>query len=108
MTKLDCSVRNCMHNKDDLCCRPTIKVDGTSAHRSDETSCDSFRRLHTDPPHVASLNNVGVGYEYPNKSLDISCSAKNCSFNKESHCIADHISIKNCSDGTECASFVER
>ena len=28
MTKLDCSVKNCVHNSDNCCCKEAIVVDG--------------------------------------------------------------------------------
>ena len=46
MTDLKCSVTNCYHNKEKLCCLDSIKVDGTTAEVSDETACAKIGRAH--------------------------------------------------------------
>ena len=42
MTKLECSVKNCMHNSDNYCCKSAILVDGNEAVKPNETCCASF------------------------------------------------------------------
>ena len=42
MTKLDCSVKNCVHNSDNCCCKEAIVVDGCKAKECCETCCGSF------------------------------------------------------------------
>ena len=39
MTKLDCSVTNCLHNADNCCCKQAIIVDGHGAKERCETCC---------------------------------------------------------------------
>ena len=43
MTKLECSVTNCLHNTDNCCCKHAIVVDGCDAKEAYETCCGSFR-----------------------------------------------------------------
>lgn len=104
MTNLECNVTNCANNNNNLCCRPDIKVSGPAACSAEQTCCSSF--VDADSGAQAS-----VGYSDPNISLEILCSAKNCTFNTDERCRADHISVR--SEGsypdteskTECASF---
>lgn len=106
MTNLNCSVRSCTNNKAEQCCRPIITVGGKNAQMCSQTRCENYRQLKDrSPDETPAMNNIGVDYEYPNKSLRVSCMAKNCVFNKNELCSADKISIKGDAGGTECASF---
>lgn len=74
MTKLDCSVKNCVHNSDNCCCKEAIVVDGCKAKECCETCCGSF-----------SENDGGMFknlFKTPEKSLKIDCEAVNCSIMK--------------------------
>lgn len=42
MTKLECSVKNCLHNADNCCCKAAIAVDGNKAKTAEQTCCASF------------------------------------------------------------------
>ena len=101
MTALQCNANSCANNNRGFCCRPVIKVKGTSAHVTAETRCGSYSE------RVDSLSN-STGYESPNQSLDIACDAKNCYFNSSKKCSADSICIDCRSSGTECSSFRSR
>lgn len=104
MTNLECSVFNCANNKDNLCCRPDIHVNGPSACASEQTCCSSFVDA------TAGAQN-STGYSFPNTSLQISCDARNCTFNQNERCSADHIRVSpeeqfpDTESKTECASF---
>ena len=39
MTKLECSVKNCLHNADNCCCKAAIAVDGNKAKTAEQTCC---------------------------------------------------------------------
>lgn len=101
MTKLECSVTNCLHNSDDCCCRQAIVVDGQDAKKKEDTCCCSF-----DEKKEGSFMNV---FQTPEKKLDVSCEAVKCIYNEDHHCIADHIGITGdyatTADQTLCASF---
>ena len=43
MNQLRCSAGTCAANRDGLCCRPEIHVDGSRARASRETCCGSFQ-----------------------------------------------------------------
>ena len=104
MTKLDCSVKNCVHNSDNCCCKEAIVVDGCKAKECCETCRGSF-----------SENDGGMFknlFKTPEKSLKIDCEAVNCKHNEDHRCTAGHVGITG--DGaseaeqTECATFEMR
>ena len=43
MTSLKCSAHNCCYNKNSLCSRGSISVEGADARYADDTACESFR-----------------------------------------------------------------
>lgn len=100
MTKLQCYVTSCAFNSTDACCRPSIKVDGPTAHTSQETCCQSF---------AESTNQFSSGgqYDSPNDSLSIQCDASHCTYNENRSCSANSIRVDVSSGGTECSSFKE-
>lgn len=102
MTHLDCNVTNCMHNKDNGCCKQKIEVEGSSARECCETCCGSY-----DKKGEGSYSNA-MDRE-PKKSLEVDCEALNCMYNVGGYCDAQHIGIvgagaSSC-DQTECGSF---
>ena len=105
MTNLQCSVQSCRHYKDNCCCKPEITIVGKNAHECSETSCKSYKELPKESSLPTATNGIGVGYEYPNKSLHVACEAENCTYCKNSLCRAKNIKIKCGSNGSECASF---
>ena len=104
MTKLDCSVKSCMHNSDNCCCKSEIMVDGHQAKEACQTCCQSF-----DENQGGAFKNL---FKTPEKKLKVGCEAENCVYNEERHCVAEHIGIAG--DGasepseTECSSFRAR
>ncbi|MDD3253850.1 MAG: DUF1540 domain-containing protein [Lachnospiraceae bacterium] len=104
MTKLECSVTNCLHNCDKQCCKQAIIVDGQEAKDKDETCCGSF-----DENKEGFFKNV---FKTPENRLEIDCEAVKCVYNENRHCAAEHIGIAG--DGaskaeqTLCSSFKMR
>lgn len=107
MTHLQCDVMNCANNKDNLCCRPNIQVNGPCAFGSEQTCCSSFLDA------TSSVEN-SIGYSMPNLGLEIGCDAKNCVYNQEERCNADEIKVSSegekpdTASKTECATFRNR
>lgn len=102
MPKLKCSVSNCAHHCDDLCCLNHIGVGADHADNPEETCCTNFME------QSGATNSA----ENPNDALDVGCHAENCTFNENHQCSADSIDISgqgacNCTD-TCCSSFCER
>lgn len=104
MTKLECSVANCLHNSDNHCCKHSIIVDGHDAKEKDQTCCGSF-----DVNQEGAFKNV---FKSPENSLEVDCEAVQCVYNKNHHCAADHIGIAGDgakkSEQTLCATFKMR
>lgn len=102
MTHLTCNASNCASNKNNCCCRPAIKVQGQQAKTPCDTRCQSF----TEKGHEISNS---THFDQPNNSLDVKCSAMNCTFNKEGSCAAEGIHINGAGarsySETECSSF---
>lgn len=98
MTKIKCNVSSCANNKNCCCCRPDIKVGGTSAQTSSETNCKNYIS------NMASLQNA-VAFSEPNPQTSIACEAANCTHNNNGKCYAGHITMDCCSNDTECCTF---
>lgn len=103
MPNLMCNVSKCEYNESNACCREGIQVAGYEALSSSATACDSFSEKS------GSFTN---SYQSPNASLDVSCKARNCTFNESGYCDAETISIAGHSAtsvaDTECSSFVPK
>ena len=102
MTQLDCNVTSCMHNAENCCCKEKIEVEGTSATKPANTCCGSFDARKGDSYSNAAASDA-------KKSTDVACEAKNCIYNEDGYCDADHIGIvgaaASTSAQTECKSF---
>ena len=103
MAELGCSVKNCVYNKDEYCCKGDIMVGGRKANREDETCCESFKDRNKD-----TFTNSA---EKPYKNISIDCEAENCKYNHSLRCVAEHVDIRgngaNGSKDTLCATFTE-
>ena len=88
MTKLECSVKNCMHNSDNYCCKSAILVDGNKG--------GAFTNL----------------FKTPETRLEVECDAVKCVYNEDRRCAAERIDIAGdgaCECGqTRCATFKAR
>ncbi len=106
MTHLQCDVKNCANYKDELCCKPDIKIDGPCACGCEQTCCSSF----FDAGSSGAENSVGYN-NLPNLALEIDCSANNCVYNTNNKCFADEVSVNPEADypdtaaKTECSTF---
>ncbi len=105
MTKLGCDVSSCAYNKDHLCCRNSILVDGRRASQSKQTLCSSFAAKE----HAVCNSSA---YSVPEAETDVSCKVTRCAFHSDGICNAREISISvcdcsepECAAETACASF---
>ena len=103
MAQLDCTVENCLYNKDQYCCKGDIMVGGKHAVRSDDTCCDSFTQRKEDS-YTSAM-------EHPSRTISIDCEAVKCVYNSNYKCVAEHVDIKGCGScdcrETSCATFKE-
>ena len=101
MPVLNCSVKTCLHNEDNCCCKGKILVEGETAASAQNTCCSSF-----DERTGETFRNR---YETPDLALAVSCEAVKCIYNKKKKCVAEHITISGdratSAGQTECASF---
>ena len=104
MTKLECSVRNCMHNSDNYCCKSAILVDGHEAVKPNDTCCASF-----DENKGGAFTNL---FKTPESRLEVECDAVKVFITRDRRCAAEHIDIAGdgaCDCGqTRCATFKAR
>ena len=103
MTSLKCAAHNCCYNKNSLCSRGAISVEGADARYADDTACESFR----DQEECAVKNSADpcCGCE----TINIDCKAHNCTYNEHCKCTAASINVSGdnahrCCD-TKCDTF---
>lgn len=105
MTNLKCSVVNCYHNQDKLCCLSSIKVEGAKAEISESTECSSFKEKSKNMSNSCKCAHNGQ----PNHSLMIECDAEKCMYNENNRCKASDIMVEgpgaNVAGETKCATF---
>ena len=85
MPALRCSATKCVYNKEQLCSRDGIQVDGANARTVDETCCSSFQE------RTGETNAMESGSGKTN--VQVGCKACECSFNNNQSCGAGSISI---------------
>lgn len=101
MTRLECSVKNCIHNEEPYCCKGDITVEGSRARNTSETCCGSFQERTRE----CGCNSVG----HRSPDIEVECGAQKCVHNEDCKCAATRIGIvggnaTDCQD-TQCASF---
>lgn len=101
MPILDCTVTTCHYNVDERCSLDKIKVEGSNADKTEETSCGSFKARKES----GCMNVTGM----PDAECKVDCAAEHCRYNKECVCHAGNIGIKGSnaceSRETECGTF---
>lgn len=103
MSKINCSVTNCSHNDDHICCANVVNVGGKSAEKNSDTCCASF----LDSKHYSSLtNNIN---EKGDECRAITCNVGTCTYNSSNLCYADSIDVTgekvNVYQETNCSTF---
>ena len=103
MADLKCVAENCAYNKECLCTKGDIMVGGKHAKEIEDTCCESFKQGSESYSNSA---------KEACRTIDISCKATHCMYNKDEKCYAEHIGIAGGnameSAETECASFRPR
>lgn len=107
MNKLYCNVDTCINNKNDLCARSSIKVDGCKATCENETCCASFGNRGQSYENAVSTNMDVI------PETDITCDVKNCIYCGENNrCTATSVNVSgqgvNDSLQTQCSTFKAR
>ncbi len=103
MPELKCTVQTCMHNQNFYCNLDSIVVGGSSAKRSAETCCDSFKERKDSMANYSDVTGTASA------TSEIDCKATDCMYNHKCACHAGKISVEGshaCQCGeTECATF---
>ena len=86
-SNLNCLVSNCTYNKTGYCYASHIKIEGFEATVTPETYCESFLSKES-----INLTNT-ASPEMLTNTQNISCSAKNCTYNIHGACNANHVLI---------------
>lgn len=101
MTKLDCTVTNCVHNAEKCCCKREIVVEGSEAKAQKDTCCGSF-----EENKGGLFKNL---FKTPEEKLQVDCDAVTCLYNDDHICRAEKIAIAGngarAIGQTECATF---
>lgn len=106
MATLRCGVEECAHNnKNNFCCKESIKVGGMKANVPSETACESFDEQKSQM--TSGLN------ESPNPNMAIGCDVTSCIHNENQRCVSSYVDIAVGStsaygNNTQCSSFTEK
>lgn len=102
MSKINCDVNNCSHNKSGVCFSNRVDIGGMTSNSSCNTCCGSFldKKLYSD-----LTNNTNCS-----GSCDcLVCKVTNCSHNENSLCNLSSINVSgsnvNIYTETNCESF---
>ncbi len=82
MPLLNCTVKNCLYNKEEYCAKGDILEDGRTAKKTEGTSCKRFVERRE-----SASNSCGCGSATPH--IQEECKACECTFNKEERCDAE-------------------
>lgn len=102
MTKINCSVSNCSHNKSNICYSNIVNITGGSAKESCSTCCGNFLDVKNYSTLTNNTNACG-----PCDALV--CTVKTCVYNRNLACTAENISVNgsnaNIYTETSCSTF---
>lgn len=101
MIQLSCSVKNCVYNDSNMCCKENIQVAGSTARKSNETCCESFVERGEGRYTNQTMS--------PERDTNVLCHACHCKYNDNDKCHAKSIQIAGtaacCPGETECSTF---
>lgn len=111
MSEIKCSAQACGYNKNRICNKKRIKVEGLFSRSKLGTFCQSFKNTMTE--HVTKEE---IAQDMFDSIIDepidviISCSANYCVHNKNAKCYATDIKVTGSNakyrSETECDSFL--
>lgn len=102
MTKINCTVSNCSHNKSNTCYSNIVNIGGGCANEVDTTCCGNF----LDCKGYSNLTN-NTNSNGPCDALV--CSVENCLYNCNKYCKAENINVMGNNvkiySETNCSTF---
>lgn len=93
---LNCSANNCLYNNSGICYAGNIKIYGTNATTTSNTTCSTF------VPQNNSLSNQTSNTF--TTSSDIACNAGKCNYNSCGTCTASSVQINF--NNASCDTFI--
>lgn len=103
MSKINCSVTNCSHNKDNTCFSNVVTVGGKSAKKDCDTCCASFLDANLYDILTSNTNENGK------QCSAITCNVGTCTYNCNNLCDAESIDVSgenvNLYSETNCSTF---
>ena len=96
MTKINCNVTNCSHNKSIVCYSNIVNIKGGQAKEACHTACGNFLDMKDYSNLTNNTNACG-----PCDSLV--CSVQSCVYNKNQACTAESINV----DGHNVVVYTE-
>ena len=96
MTKINCSVTNCSHNKSSVCYSNIVNIKGGQAKEAYNTCCGNFLDMRDYSDLTNNTNACG-----PCDALV--CTVQTCVYNKNQACTADVIDVR----GNDVAVYTE-
>ena len=65
MTKLECNVKNCLHNADNCCCKAAIAVDGNKAKTAEQPLLsETARRFNVNNNIISAQMDYAGGVKF--------------------------------------------
>lgn len=105
MSKINCCVKNCSHNKEGICFSNFVSIVGASAKKDCDTCCSSF----LDKNHYSTLTN---NTESSGSCDSLICKVESCTYNNNCICQLDSIVINGeeakLYSETNCGSYKKR
>jgi hypothetical protein len=101
MTKINCAVEQCSHNKQGVCYANCVDIVGSSAIDDFDTACGAF----LNKLHYSELTNNTLGHGACNC---LTCSVETCVFNENNLCALHDIEVTGRAaeyTQTQCSSF---
>lgn len=115
MAKLSCGANSCIHNELGVCSAKSIVVEGISSSTSSDTYCASYIEASDsgmensigDFNYMGGIVN-GFSNHISGMNPEITCKARNCTYNLNGNCEAKAVNIYGANSGilsTMCETF---
>ncbi len=115
---LKCQATKCVYNMNRLCSAKEIEVQGEDTMGGRFTFCGTFEERGVGNM-VSEMGNMNLRAEIKQLFSDeqemdpmVGCNARNCIYNQDAHCLAEHVNIVSeiaeTAVQTECQTFYPR
>ena len=103
MPRINCSVRYCYYNKDQICGAHVLNVGGKSAKITEATCCETYQQQ-------LEYNSLGENEVSWGETDVILCEVDTCAYHEKRHCTLKEIEVGSLKEvetysETDCLSF---